>query len=356
MGTDITVDAGLTIGIDVSDRSCEICVLSRDGEWLGNFQIPTKADALQAALSRYRGARVVLEVGTHSPWMSRLLAAEGFEVIVANPRRVRLIAESDSKNDKLDSQCLARLGRIDPQLLHPIKHRGEDAQRARLLLSSRDGLVRARTLLVNEVRGFAKSVGTPMPAATTRAFAKRVREAGQDELFPGASASVETIAHLTDQIGSLDRQIGRLCDTSYPETALLRQVAGVGPITALTFVLTLDDPSRFATSRAVAAYLGLRPRQRDSGSRKPQLRITKAGDRMLRRLLVSAAHYILGPFGPDTELRRFGLRIAQRGGASAKKRAAVAVARKLAVLLHRLWVTGETYEPLGYGKTTDRAA
>ncbi len=133
----------------------------------------------------------------------------------------------------------------------------------------------------------------------------------------------------------------------YPETQLLRQVSGVGPITALYYVLTIEDPSRFAKSRSVGAYLGLRPKQRDSGEQKPQLRITKAGDALLRRLLVSCAHYILGPFGPDSDLRRAGLRMAERGGSAAKKRAIVAVARRLAVLLHRLWVTGEAYEPLG---------
>ena len=126
----------------------------------------------------------------------------------------------------------------------------------------------------------------------------------------------------------------------------IARVAGVGPLTALAYVLTLEDPDRFAGSRAVGAYLGLRPKQASSGTRTPQLRITKAGDGMLRRLLVGSAHYILGPFGPDCDLRRWGLRLAARGGKNAKKRAVVAVARKLAVLLHRLWVTGDRYQAL----------
>lgn len=355
MHSNTTVETAVTIGIDVSDRSSEVYVIDGAGQWLENLRVPTKTEPLSSALARYRGARVVIEVGTHSPWMSRLLAGDGFEVIVANPRRVRLIAEGDSKNDKLDAEYLARLGRIDPQLLSPIVHRGEEAQRGRLLLSSRDGLVRSRTLLINELRGFAKSVGARMPSASSRAFARRVKEAELDKLFPGASAVVASIEQLTEQIHSLDGQIAELCE-KYPETAALRQIVGVGPITALAFILTLEDPKRFATSRAVPAYLGLRPRQRDSGARRPQLAITKAGDRMLRRLLVSAAHYILGPFGPDTDLRQFGQRIAGRGGSSAKKRAAVAVARKLAVLLHRLWMTGETYEAIGYARAAPKAA
>ena len=154
----------------------------------------------------------------------------------------------------------------------------------------------------------------------------------------------------------MDREVERLCQERYQETGGLRQIPGVGPLTALAFVLTLEDPNRFAKSRNVGAYLGLRPRQRDSGGQRPQLRITKAGDAMLRRLLVTAAHYVLGPFGPDTDLRRFGLRLAERGGRAAKKRAAVAVARKLAVVLHRLWITGEVYQALGYGRTEERAA
>jgi len=111
-------------------------------------------------------------------------------------------------------------------------------------------------------------------------------------------------------------------------------------------VLTLEDPGRFRQSRAVGPYLGLCPRRDQSGGRDAQLRITKRGDAMLRRLLVSGAQYILGPFGPDTDLRRWGLRLAARGGKNAKKRAVVAVARKLATLLHRLWVSGATYQPL----------
>jgi transposase len=132
----------------------------------------------------------------------------------------------------------------------------------------------------------------------------------------------------------------------HPEVALLRQVKGVGPLISLTFVLTLDDPQRFRRSRDVGCFLGLRPGRRNSGRSEPQLHISKEGDRYLRTLLVQGAHYILGPLGEDSDLRRWGLKLAQRGGKNAKKRAVVALARKLAVLLHKLWVSGEVYEPL----------
>ncbi|TFH30307.1 MAG: IS110 family transposase [Myxococcales bacterium] len=261
-----------------------------------------------------------------------------------------MIAESDSKNDCFDAEQLARLGRVDPGLLSPIVHRGEVTQRDRVLLLARDGFVRARTQLINQARGFAKSLGTRLPSSSSEAFPKRVRASVPLDLFPGLEAMLAMIEQLTGEIRSLDREVERLCATRYSETALLRAIPGVGALTALAFMLTLEDPDRFKNSRAVGAYLGLRPRQRDSGALRPQLRITKAGDALVRRLLVSAAQYILGPFGADTDLRRFGLRLAEHGGKAAKKRAAVAVARKLAVLMHRLWITGEQYEPIGYGQ------
>jgi transposase len=340
-----TRDGGLTIGIDLGDRWSEGRVLDGSGDVIEAFRVRTTEPAMDQQLSRYPRSRVVLEVGTHSPWVSRCVTWHGHEAIVANPRRVRLIAENDSKTDGVDAELLARLGRVDPSLLKPIVHRGAQAQKDRILLQARDGFVRARTQLVNQVRGLAKTLGTRAPSCSTEAFAKRVRETLPEDLFPGLATLLATIEGLTRTIREMDREVEHVCDTRYPETALLRQVKGVGPITALCFVLTIENPSRFAKSRSVGAYLGLRPKHRNSGEQQPQLRITKGGDRLLRRLLVSASHYILGPFGPDTDLRRSGLRMAARGGKSAKKRAVVAVARRLAVLLHRLWVTGSEYEP-----------
>ena len=356
MDKNITASGSLTIGLDLGDKHTEACVMDSNGEVLETFRVRTTQVALDRALARFEAARVVLEVGTHSPWVSRRVTAAGHEAIVANPRRVRLIAENDSKNDRFDAELLARLGRVDPSLLSPIVHRGEQAQRDLVLIRARDGLVRARSQLINQVRGFAKSLGSRCPASSAEAFPRRVRAALPGDFFLGLETMLAMIEQLTTEIRSMDRAVERLCKERYPETAVLRQVKGVGAITALGFVLTLEDPHRFAKSRSVGAYLGLRSRQRNSGEQRPQLRITKAGDALLRRLLVTAAHYVLGPFGPDTELRRFGLRLAERGGTSAKKRAVVAVARRLAVLLHRLWVTGEVYQPLGYKGDVAQAA
>jgi transposase len=343
----ITTSGQVTIGLDLGDKWSEACGVDGRARTVLRHRVRTTRAGLEE-LRAYAGARVVIEAGTHSPWVSRHLEANGFEVIVANPRRVRLIAQSDSKSDGFDAEVLARLGRADAQLLAPIAHRSEAVQRDRIGLQVRDGLVRARTQLINQVRGFAKSLGVRLPGGSAETFAKRLRSAELGDLFPGCEVLLATIEQLSDAARRLERAIDRVGATQYPVTQRLRQVPGVGAITSLAFVLTLEDPARFRSSRAVGAYLGLRPRRRDSGERSPQLRITKAGDRFLRRLLVGSAQYVLGPFGPDTDLRRFGLRLAERGGKAAKKRAVVAVARKLAVLLHRMWTTGEGYVPVGY--------
>jgi len=225
----ITMNRGITIGLDVSDRFTEAYAIDGEGKWIESFRVPTTCEGLATGLSRYAGARVVLEVGAHSPWMSRQLKEEGFEVIVANPRRVRLIAESDSKNDRFDAEHLARLGRLDPALLSPIVHRGEGAQRDRVRLLARDGLVRARTQLINQVRGFAKSLGSRLPSSSAEAFAKRMRAARSADLFPGFETMLRVIEQLTLEIRKMDREIEGLCKERYEETAVLRQISGVGP-------------------------------------------------------------------------------------------------------------------------------
>jgi transposase len=291
--------------------------------------------------------KIAIEVGTHSTWISRLLEKCGHEVLVANPRKTRLIYGDKRKTDKLDAQKLARLARVDPELLYPIKHRGEESQAHLALIHSRDVLVRSRTQLINHVRGTVKSFGARLPKCSAESFNKKVAGQLPCELAEVLEDVVATIASLTERIRDYDRRIERLCKERYPqETGLLRQVPGLGALTSLTYVLTLEDPRRFAESRAVGAYLGLVPGKDQSGEQDPGKRISGEGDEMLRRLLVGSAHYILGPFAPDSDLRRHGEKIASRGGKNARKRAVVAVARKLAVLLHHLWVSGEVYEPL----------
>ena len=336
----------LTVGLDLGDRFSQVAVLDADGELVEESRVATTELALRQRFSGRVRMRVALETGTHSPWVSRLLADCGHEVVVANSRKLRLIYENRRKSDKVDALYLARVARLDPKLLAPIQHRGVAAQKDLALLRSRDALVATRTLLINHARGLVKSLGGRLPRCSSRAFPKRVTESIPQPLEPGLLAVVETIAAVTHAIKRLEGRLEAVAEQSYPETKLLRQVAGVGPITALAFVLTIEDPKRFCKSRAVGPFLGLVPGRMSSGASDPQMRITKEGDPFLRRLLVNAAHYILGPFGPDCDLRRFGLKMASRGGKNAKKRALVAVARKLAVLLHHLWRWAEVYEPL----------
>lgn len=337
----------MTIGLDVSDRFTYLYALNPNGECAEEGRIATSREALRNRFRSMPRARVALETGTHSPWISRLLVECGHEVIVANARELRFIFGKNKKTDPTDAEDLARTARLDPKLLHPVEHRSRQAQVSLEVLRARTNLVAARTQLVQHVRGAVKSFGTRIPSCSTAAFHTAAREAIPAELHPALLPVLEVIGTLTKKIRKHDKVIEtKLCAVKHPVTTVLRQVEGVGPITALAFVLTLGDPRRFRRSRAVGAYLGLTPRRADSGDSTPQLRVTKAGDGFVRRLLVGSAHYILGPFGSESDLRRFGLAIAKRGGKNAKKRAVVAVARKLAVLLHRLWITGEVYEPI----------
>jgi transposase len=271
----------------------------------------------------------------------------GHEVIVANPRNVKLITQSKRKSDKVDAETLARLARADVQLLAPIRHRGREAQADLAVVKARHTLVEVRTGLVNSVRGLVKSFGERISKCSPESFCEQARPAIPADLMPAVAPLLEMIDELNDKIYRYDRDIEQMAADKYPiEYARMDQVNGVGAVTTVAFILTVEDPARFAKSRQVGSFVGLTPRQSDSGESHPQLRITKAGDMYLRQLLVNCAHYILGPFGKDSALRRWGLKLCERGGANAKKRAIVAVARKLAVLLHRLWVSGETYEPL----------
>jgi transposase len=337
----------VTAGLDLGEKYSYLCLLDTDGgEVIEEGRVRTTPEALRRGFSSEQPMRMAIEAGTHSPWASRVLEECGHEVLVANPRRTRLIYTNKRKTDEIDAESLARLARVDPKLLYPLKHCGEHSQAHLALIRSREALVSARTQLVNHVRGAVKSFGHRLPKCAARSFHKKATEHLPEALWPALKPILEQIGSLTERIRDYEHQLETISKEHYPETDLLRQVEGIGPLTALTFVLTLEDPYRFEKSRSVGAYLGLVPASDQSGDRDPQKRISKEGDEMLRRLLVGSAHYILGPFGSDSDLRRHGEKIASRGGKNAKKRAAVAVARKLSVLLHSLWMSGEVYEPL----------
>jgi transposase len=332
----------LTVGLDLGDRFSHYCLLDAGGKVVEEGRI----QSTEAALRRHFGGepclRIALECGTHSPWVGRLLKTLGHQTIIANTRKIRAITSSSSKNDKNDAELLARFAAHDPKLLSPIEHRRPERQSDLNLIHVRATLVRARTMLVNALRGLVKSAGSRLPACSTESLAARALAAIPAPLVEAATPLVEQIALLTAQIASMDKQIEKLA-AKYPEIGLLRTAPGVGPIVAAAYVLTLDRPDA-ASNRSAGAFLGLRPGQSQSGDSDPQKRISKAGDKCLRSLLVQATQYILGRFGPDSALRQWGLKLAASGAKRGKKRAIVAVARKLAVLLHSMWRNGQRFQ------------
>lgn len=346
----------VTIGMDLGDKTSRYCVLNGAGEVIGEGACATTKKGMAQLFGAMPHGRMAIEVGTHSPWVSRLLKSLGHEVIVANARQVKLISQSSRKNDKLDAQMLARLARMDPALLRPIRHRSEEAQRDLLTIRVRSALVEARTGLVNAARGLTKAAGERLASCDADQMNAGKLEGLPAELRESLKPLVEEVESLTEKIKECDGKIEQIARDRYPETKLLRQVSGVGPLIALTFILTIEDKERFEKSRDVGCYVGLRPKQSESGERQPELRITKEGDVYLRKLLVQGAHGIMASRAPDTDLKRWGTKLSGRGGKNAKKRAIVAVARKLAILLHHLWVTGEVYEPLRNSRAMAKAA
>ena len=343
------------VGLDLADGQSTFIGIDGRGQLTEEGKVGSTQAGLKQAFAGRGRCRIAIEVGTHSPWVSRALTELGHEVIVANPRQVALIHRNKRKSDRTDARTLARLARADAQLLYPIQHRSKQAQVDLALLRARDALVGSRTLLINHVRGVVKSSGERLPTCSAAAFARKAAPSIPAALKLALEPLANQITALTESIQGYDREIDALIKKRYPQARGLMQVNGVGPITALVYILTLEEPARFAQSRDVGAYVGLVAARKQTGVSDPELHITKAGDMFLRKILVQAAHYILGPFGTDCDLRRWGLRLAgvssitgdsqTKGSKQRKKKAVVAVARKLAVLLHALWRTGEVYEP-----------
>lgn len=335
----------LTVGMDIGDKTCEVCLLNGHGEVVRTERIATTREALRDFFGPLKGVTVAIEAGTHSPWISRELEALGCRVLVGNPRLVPLIWQNDRKSDGHDAVTLARLARLDPALLHPIRHRGQQAQADLAIIKARDGLVTSRARLIGQVRGLVKSMGGRVPPCSTPVFHRVAGARLPAEYLRPVGPALETIGNLTEAIRAYDKRLDQLGEEGYPETLHMRQVDGVGPLTSLAFVLTIEDPHRIPHTRAVGAFVGLVPRLDQSGATSRACGISKAGNELLRRLLTQAAQHVLGPFGKPSELRDFGLKLVARGGKGAKKRAVTAVARKLAVLLLALWKSGRPYEP-----------
>lgn len=335
------------IGVDLGDKKHHVCVTDKDGNILSETSIANRKNKLTQLANEHHGALFAVEVGTHSPWISRLLEENGCYCLVANARKLRAIYSNDRKCDELDARMLAKLARVDPELLCPIQHGSEECQFHRLSITLRDTLVRQRVNIISSIRSSIKSLGLRLSSCSTAAFVKKCRDEMEDlPVLTVIEPSLKALEELNNRIKEIDKRIAETAATHYPQTKLLEQIPGVGPITSLSYVLAVGDPERFEQKRDVGAYLGLVPARDQSGDSDKQLPISKTGNAEVRRLLVQSAQYILGPFGPDCDLRRHGLALAQKGGKAAKRKAVVAIARKLAVLMLVLWKTGKPYEPL----------
>lgn len=336
------------IGIDLGDKKHAICVIDQDGNILKEYFIYNRPDDLEQLSKDYPKALMAMEVGTHSPWISRLLEGLGHKVLVANARKLRAIYTNERKSDELDARMLAKIARLDPEFLHPVRHGSQQAQHDLLAIKLRDTLVRQRVHIISSIRFMLKSLGIKLKSPSSAAFASYARRALEEhsktlQMIEPALASLDG---LNAAIKAYDRQIQTACCEKYPETQQLQQITGVDPITSLCFVLTIEEIGRFEKTRDIGAYLGLVPRRDQSGETDKQLPISKAGNGQLRKLLVQCAQYMLGHFGPDCDLRRQGLKLAARGGKAAKRKAVIAIARKLAVLMLALRLSGNDYKPL----------
>jgi len=358
MSKDIKQPAGETrryVGIDLGDQKSRVCIVDEQGVMASQEWVMT---APEAFFKRFRGEAkmdIAMEVGTHSRWASDLLGRCGHEVRVADARQLALITNSNAKSDKRDARTLARLLRADPRLLSPIEHRAEKLQMDLTVIRMRDNLIETRTRLVSSVRGVVKATGARLPNCETASFPHQVTDLIPVPLRPALAPMLEVIDQVNEEIYEYDCLLEHWARTRYAESSRLTQVKGVATLTALTFMLTVGDKERFSRTRDIGSFLGLRPRLDQSGESHPQLRITKAGDGLLRKTLVECAQYMLGPFGEDSDLRRWGLKMIEAGNGSkrARQRAVVGVARRLAVLLMSLWKSGQSYDPLRHSRALE---
>lgn len=337
------------VGFDVSEKTIETFAVCGIETSKSSCKIENAPQAIKKFLRMFKTPDqvcIVMETGTHSLWMSQLISSLGFEVVVAHARDLALIYGSDQKNDRLDAEKLARLAQADRKLLHPIKHMTLERQIDLTIVKARDLVVRQRTQLINTIRGLLRTSGHKLIEAEYTCVAiKKCCQALPEEIRPAIAPLLQQICYLDLAIKDYDRQVKKLCK-KYPETLLLQQISGIGPITSIAFVLIVGDPNRFENPARLCAYLGVVPRQDQSGNTDKQLGITKKGNKLMRNLLVQAAHYILGPFGQDCDLRAYGMRIQSRGGKIARKKSYVAVARKLVMVMIRLWqYPDQKYDP-----------
>ena len=330
-----------TIGVDVSDRTSKICVMKKmpDGERriVVETTCATTKEGFGETFAKFdRSWPVVFETGTHCRWMDRCFRILGFKTIIANPGKVPSITKSNTKNDRNDARELARLAIADVSMLHPVKLRDEVYQQMLRYHRGRNELVCVRTKLISQLRGFAKSMGCRIDDCSTERFHKIDKSMWPTELESVGWPILDVIEVVNLKIKAFEKAIRDLSET--PEfkdmVGRVRTVYGVGEIGSTAFIAIIGgDPARFDRSRDIGAYLGLIPKQDQSGDKDKQLHITHAGSSLIRTVLVECAGVALQSNAKETDIKLKGLRIAMNGGGIAKKKARTAVARSLAVTM-----------------------
>jgi len=347
------------VAMDLSDKANEFCAVDEAGRKTAAGKVPNTPEGISCFFAQFdkrTDVTAVIEAGTCSPWISHIIKSFGHKLIVANPRKVRAIWDTANKTDERDAELLARLGRVDPSLLKPIKHRSMDEQFDLSTARLRETLVQTRSKLSNCVKSTLKSLGVILEKRIEPTYLPtRLPLLLGKEHLDLVQPMLAAIAGINAQIKRYDEKIVGLC-AKYPECVRLTTIKGVGALTAVVFRLTISDPERLVRTRDVGPYLGLIPKRDQSGEVDKRLGISKAGDKLCRTMLIRAANYIIGSFGADSDLRRFGTRIKNKGGKAPTKRAACAVARKLAVTMLAMWKSGEDYQPFRFAAGKRKAA
>ena len=330
-----------TIGADVSDRTTKICVMTKADGGERRIVVETTCATTKAgfeeAFSKFdRSWPVVFETGTHCRCMDRLFRRMGFKTIVGNPGKIPSITKSNTKNDRNDARELARLAIADPAMLHPVFLRDEVYQQMLRFHHARNVLLSQRTQTINQIRGFAKSMGYRIECSSTEKFHELGKADWPRELEECAWPLMGVLKAINLKIKAYDKLIARLAERPEfkPMVERVRVVYGVGTIGSTVFVAAIGGrPDRFDRVRDIGPYFGMIPKQDQSGDDDKQLHITHAGPEIVRTALVECAGVVMMEKSKDTDLKLKGLRIAMRGGKIARKKAKVAVARGLAVAM-----------------------
>ena len=334
----------LFAGLDVSMKETHVCVIDGEGVVILETRTPTEPKAIAAALARAPGCqRVVLETGRMAPTLFHGLEALGVPVICIESRQAYLALKSlaTHKTDRNDARGLAQLARTG--FFKPVHVKSLAAHAVRALILARKKLVGQRVTLENQIRGLAVVFGVRLPRGLSPAFAEQV--IGGSEGVPGLSAAMCGLLAARDAvleaITAIDRDMRRLARASEACRRLMA-IPGVGQLTALAFVAAIDEPERFRRSRDVGAYLGLVPRRYQSGEVDYTGSISKCGDRRVRTLLYEAANVLLTRYRGKLALKDWALDIGRR---STMRKARIALARRLAIIMHAMLRHGTEFNP-----------